>query len=192
MGMRFIVDNGKQYILHDSNRYYLPKDERKPVVFTLGRTNSSVAGLQLSQSWTLSSDEHPIPVTRVRVNKEAKAPYKKAIDEYLHWAWTMTPILEGTMNWESNREASMAAGRMGGGTFRDMLVEEQHEQRTTMVHAFLCELAQSMGNRYWHGMDINNNVSLTSDPKKFRAKFNAWVNHKGTFTRSFEEFRGGK
>ena len=41
-------------------------------------------------------------------------------------------------------------------------------------------------------MDINSNVSLTSDPKKFRAKFNAWVNHKGAFTDSFEEFRGGK
>ena len=192
MGMRFLADNGKQYILHDSNRYYLPKDSNKPVEFTAGRTNSSVAGHRHHAPWTLSSDEHPVPVVRVRVNKEAKAPYKKAIDEYLHWAWTMTPILEGTMNWESNREASMAAGRMGGGTFRDMLVEEQHEQRTTMVHAFLCELAQSMGNRYWHGMAINNNVSLTSDPKKFRAKFNAWVNHKGTFTRSFEEFRGGK
>ena len=189
MGMRFLADNGKQYILHDSNRYYLPKDSNKPVEFTAGRTNSSVAGHRHYAPWTLSSDEHPIPVTRVRVNKQAKAPYKKAIDEYLHWAWTMTPILEGTMNWESNREASMAAGRMGGGTFRDMLVEEQHEQRTTMVHAFLCELADSMGNRYWHGMAINNNVSLTSDPKKFRAKFNAWVNHKGTFTRSFEEYK---
>ena len=96
------------------------------------------------------------------------------------------------MNWESNREARMAAGRMGGGTFRDMLVEEQHEQRTTMVHAFLCELADSMGNRYWHSMDINSNasnVSLTSDPKKFRAKFNAWVNHKGTFTNSYQEYK---
>ena len=192
MGMRFIVDNGKQYILHlVSNRYYLPKDERKPVVFTAGRTNSSVAGHRHYAPWTLSSDEHPIPVTRVRVNKEAKAPYKKAIDEYLHWAWTMTPILEGTMNWESNREARMEAGRMGGDTFRDMLVEEQHEQRTTMVHAFLCELADSMGNRYWHSMAINSviNVSLTSDPKKFRAKFNAWVNHKGTFTNSYQEYK---
>ena len=197
MGTRFIVDNGKQYILcrPDSNRYFLPKDERKPVVFTAGRTNSSVAGHRHYAPWTLSSDEHPIPVTRVRVNKEAKAPYKKAIDEYLHWAWTMTPILEGTMNYESNREARMAAGRMGGDTFRDMLVEEQHEQRTTMVHAFLCELADSMGNnyRYWISpFNINSNVSLTSDPKKFRAKFNAWVNHKGAFTDSFEEFRGGK
>jgi len=197
MGTRFIVDNGKQYILcrPDSNRYFLPKDERKPVVFTAGRTNSSVAGHRHYAPWTLSSDEHPIPVTRVRVNKEAKAPYKKAIDEYLHWAWTMTPILEGTMNYESNREARMAAGSMGGGTFRDMLVEEQHEQRTTMVHAFLCELADSMGNnyRYWISpFNINSNVSLTSDPKKFRAKFNAWVNHKGAFTDSFEEFRGGK
>ena len=197
MGTRFIVDNGKQYILcrPDSNRYFLPKDERKPVVFTAGRTNSSVAGHRHYAPWTLSSDEHPVPVVRVRVNKEAKAPYKKAIDEYLHWAWTMTPILEGTMNYESNREARMAAGSMGGGTFRDMLVEEQHEQRTTMVHAFLCELADSMGNnyRYWISpFNINSNVSLTSDPKKFRAKFNAWVNHKGAFTDSFEEFRGGK
>lgn len=181
MGMRFIVDSGKQYIHQAGNRYYLPKDENKPVVFT----TSKQTGV-----WTLTSDPHPVPVTRIRVNKQAKAPYRKAIDEYLHWAWTMTPILEGTMNWESNREASMVAGRMGGGTFRDMLVEEQHEQRTTMVHAFLCELADSMGNRYWWDSRPNSsNVSLTSDPKKFRAKFNAWVNRKGTFNASFEEYR---
>jgi hypothetical protein len=192
MGMRFIVDSGKQYILNDSNRYYLPKDERKPVVFTAGRTNSSVAGHRHYAPWTLSSDEHPIPVTRVRVNKQAKAPYKKAIDEYLHWAWTMTPILEGTMNWESNREARWDVNTVKGDTFRDMLMDDRHEQRTTMVHAFLCELADSMGNRYWHGMAINNNVSLTSDPKKFRTKFNAWINYMGAFTDSFEEFRGGK
>ena len=189
MGMRFLADNGKQYILHDSNRYYLPKDSNKPVEFTAGRTNSSVAGLKLSQSWTLSSDEHPIPVTRVRVNKEAKAPYKKAIEEYLHWAWTMTPMIEGTMNWDTNRDALRAADHMGGGTFRDMLVEEQHEARTDMLHAFLCELASSVGNRYWGHTNPTTNVSLTSDPKKFRAKFNAWVNHMGTFTRSFEEYR---
>ena len=189
MGMDFIVDGGKQYMRHDSNRYYLPKDPDKPVVFTAGRTNSSIEGFRHRAPWTLTSEPHLLPVTRVRVNKEAKAPYKKAIDEYLHWAWTMTPMLEGTMNWDTNREALQAAGHMGGGTFRDMLVEEQHEQRTTMVHAFLCQLAQGMGNRYWGHTNPTTNVSLTSDPKKFRAKFNAWVNHMGTFTRSFEEYR---
>ena len=178
LGMRFVVDSGKQYIHYANSRYYLPKDEYKPVAFT------SHGG-----TWTLLSDPHPVPVTRIRVNKEAKTPYKKAIDEYLHWAWTMTPILEGTMNWESNREAIWVAKRYGrGAAFRDMLMDDQHEQRTTMVHAFLCELADSMGNRYWSGFS-EKNISLTNDPKKFRTKFNAWINYMGAFNDSFEEYR---
>ena len=68
-------------------------------------------------------------------------------------------------------------------------MDDQHEQRTTMVHAFLCELAQSMGNRYWGDTNPTTNVSLTSDPKKFRAKFNTWVNYMGAFNESFEEYR---
>jgi hypothetical protein len=179
MNMMFIVDGGKQYIRHDSNRYYLPKDTGKPVVFTAGRTGA----------WTLTSEPHPLPVTRVRVNKEKKAPYKKAIEEYLHWAWTMTPMIEGTMNWDTNREATWSANSVKGNTFRDMLMDDQHEQRTTMLHAFLCELASSVGNRYWGHTNPTTNVSLTSDSKKFRTKFNAWVNYMGAFTDSFEEYR---
>jgi len=189
INMDFIVEGGKQYIRHEGNRYYLPKHKDKVVAFTAGRTKSSHPEFTHNAPWVLTSDPHPIPVTRIRVNKEAKAPYKESIDEYLHWAWTMTPILEGTMNWDTNREAIHAASHMGGGTFRDMLVEEQHEQRTTMVHAFLCELAKGMGNRYWGHTNPTTNVSLTSDPKKFRTKFNAWVNHMGAFTDSFEEYR---
>lgn len=193
MGMIFVVDSGKQYIRYEGNRYYLPKDIDKPVVFTTSKQNP-VAGHRHNGAWTLTSDPHPVPVIRVRVNKEAKAPYKKAIDEYLHWAWTMTPILEGTMNWDSNREATRGANAVKGNTFRDMLMDDQHEQRTTMVHAFLTELAQSMGNRYWHDRTGNTfnggiNVSLTSDPKKFRTKFNTWINYYGEFNDSFEEYR---
>lgn len=188
INMDFIVEGGKQYIRHEGNRYYLPKHKDKVVAFTAGRTKSSHPEFTHNAPWVLTSDPHPVPVTRIRVNKEAKAPYKESIDEYLHWAWTMTPILEGTMNWDTNREALHAASHMGGGTFRDMLVEEQHEQRTTMVHAFLCGLADSMGNRYWSGFS-DKNVSLTSDPKKFRTKFNAWINDMGEFNESFEEYR---
>ncbi len=187
MGMKFIVDSGKQYVRCDGNRYYLPKDEYKPVVFTISKQNP-VAGHRHNGVWTLTSDPHPVPVIRVRVNKEVKAPYKKAIDEYLHWAWTMTPILEGTMNWESNREATRCANAVKGDMFLCMLMNEQHEARTDMVHAFLCELADSMGNRYWSGFS-DNNVSLTSDPKKFRTKFNTWINYYGEFNDSFEEYR---
>jgi hypothetical protein len=187
LGMDFIIDSGKQYVRYEGNRYYLPKSADKPVVFTTSKQNT-VAGHRHNGAWTLTSDPHPVPVIRVRVNKEAKAPYKKAIDEYLHWAWTMTPILEGTMDWESNREATWGANTVKGNTFRDMLMDDQHEQRTTMVHAFLCEVADSMGNRYWSGFS-DKNVSLTSDPKKFRTKFNAWINYMGMFNDSFEEYR---
>jgi len=189
INMDFIVEGGKQYIRHEGNRYYLPKHKDKVVAFTAGRTKSSHPEFTHNAPWVLTSDPHPIPVTRIRVNKEAKAPYKESIDEYLHWAWTMTPILEGTMNWDTNREALHAASHMGGGTFRDMLVEEQHEQRTTMVHAFLTRMAESMGNRYWGHTNPTTNVSLTSDPKKFRTKFNAWINDMGEFNQSFEEYR---
>ena len=189
INMDFIVEGGKQYIRHEGNRYYLPKHKDKVVAFTAGRTKSSHPEFTHNAPWVLTSDPHPVPVTRIRVNKEAKAPYKESIDEYLHWAWTMTPILEGTMNWDTNREAIHAASHMGGGTFRDMLVEEQHEQRTTMVHAFLYKLAQGMGNRYWGHTNPTTNVSLTSDPKKFRTKFNAWINDMGEFNESFEEYR---
>ena len=187
MGMIFVVDSGKQYIRYDGNRYYLPKDEHKPVVFTTSKQNP-VAGHRHNGTWTLTSDPHAVPVIRVRVNKEAKAPYKKAIDEYLHWAWTMTPILEGTMDWDSNRAATWGSHAVEGDEFRDMLMDDQHEQRTTMVHAFLCELADSMGNRYW-SLPHRQNVSLTSDPKKFRTKFNTWINHMGAFNDSFKEYR---
>lgn len=187
LGMGFIIDSGKQYVRYEGNRYYLPKSADKPVVFTTSKQNP-VAGHRHNGAWKLNSDPHPVPVIRVRVNKEAKAPYKKAIDEYLHWAWAMTPLLEGTMNWESNREAFWSSNNVRGDAFRDMLLDDQHEQRTTMVHAFLTELAESMGNRYWSGFS-DNNVSLTSDPKKFRTKFNAWVNNMGEFNDSFEEYR---
>lgn len=189
MGMDFIVDGGKQYIRHDSNRYYLPKDPDKPVVFTAGRTNSSIEGFRHRAPWTLTSEPHPLPVTRVRVNKEKKEPFKKAIEEYLHWAWTMTPMIEGTMNWDTNREAMWSANSVKGDLFLCVLMDEQHEARTDMLHAFLCDLAPSMGNRYWGHTNPTTNVSLTSDPKKFRTKFNAWVNYMGEFTDSFEEYR---
>jgi hypothetical protein len=190
INMDFIVEGGKQYIRHEGNRYYLPKHKDKVVAFTAGRTKSSHPEFTHNAPWVLTSDPHPVPVTRIRVNKEAKAPYKKAIDEYLHWAWTMTPLIEGTMDWKSNNNAMAHASWMRGIGFLELLNDTQHEHRTTMLHAFLCRMAESAGNRYWYNSTQSpTNVSLTSDPKKFRTKFNAWVNDMGEFNESFEEYR---
>ena len=190
INMDFIVEGGKQYIRHEGNRYYLPKHKDKVVAFTAGRTKSSHPEFTHNAPWVLTSDPHPVPVTRIRVNKEAKAPYKESIDEYLHWAWTMTPLIEGTMDWKSNNNALSRASYMRGSGFLELLNDTQHEQRTTMLHAFLTRLAESAGHNYWWDTSNNNkNVSLTSDPKKFRTKFNAWINDMGEFNESFEEYR---
>lgn len=194
--LRFVIDAGKQFIRQDIQRYYLPKDSDKEVAFTSGARKADGRGSE----WTLSSKPHPQPVTRVRVNKEEKAEYKTYIDEYLHWAWAMTPLIEGTMTQESNRIAShaeqvmflsrgMAANEQGDSEFRCMLKDEQHPQRTEMLHAFLVDLAASFNNMYWGDNNFSvSNTALTSNPKLFRTKFNTWINAMGDFNETFVEY----
>ena len=114
MGMDFIVDGGKQYIRYDGKRYYVPKDTDKPVKFSTGRTNSSIEGLlprafRHSALWELISEPHLVPVVRTRINKSAKEPYLKGIQEYVHWAWTMTPLLD-------NKDRTFESARKRTGT----------------------------------------------------------------------------
>ena len=194
--LRFVIDAGKQFIRQDIERYYLPKDSDKEVAFTSGVRKADGRGSE----WTISSKPHPHPVTRVRVNKEEKAEYKTYINDYLHWAWAMTPLIEGTMTQESNRIAShaaqvmflsrgMAASEEGDSEFRCMLKDEQHPQRTEMLHAFLVDLAASFNNMYWGDNNFSvSNTALTSDPKLFRTKFNTWINTMGDFNETFVEY----
>ena len=188
MHMLFIVDGGKQYIRYDDKRNFLPKDCSKPVVFTTGKQTAT---------WVLVSKPHPLPVTRIRVNKELKAGFTDNILEYLEWAWTMAPLIEGTMDWHTNMAAQRVASNTSWAMFQDMLMDNQHDQRTTMLHAFLCTVASYYNNRYWHdstGNAINGgvNVSVTSDPKVFRTKFNAWINDRAGFNEQFNEFKDGE
>ena len=183
--LRFVIDAGKQFIRQDIERYYLPKDSDKKVAFTSGVRKADGRGSE----WTISSKPHPHPVTRVRVNKEEKAEYKTYINDYLHWAWAMTPLIEGTMTQESNRIASHAAHSLQGSEFRCMLKDEQHPQRTEMLHAFLVDLAASFNNMYWGDNNFSvSNTALTSDPKLFRTKFNTWINTMGDFNETFVEY----
>lgn len=183
--LRFVIDAGKQFIRQDIERYYLPKDSDKEVAFTSGVRKADGRG----SPWTISSKPHPHPVTRVRVNKEEKAEYKTYINDYLHWAWAMTPLIEGTMTQESNRIASHAAHSLQGSEFRCMLKDEQHPQRTEMLHAFLVDLAASFNNMYWGDNNFSvSNTALTSDPKLFRTKFNTWINTMGDFNETFVEY----
>ena len=180
--MRFDVDSGKQYVSHGGDRHYLPKDKDKTVVLTDRRTPRG--------AWMLTSKPHPSGVIRKRINKEAKKPYKEAITSYLEWVWTMTPILNSDFSWEAKHQARVGCTLQMNdySMFKSALMDEAHEARTHMAVFFLAE--------YHDYLKRNANSTggplkeLTDDPKKFRTRFNAWINCYAGFTESFAEFRG--
>ena len=181
--MRFIVDSGKQYVSHrgDMRRHYLPKDKDKTVVFTDRHTPQ--------EAWAVTSKPHPLPVIRKRVLKEEKKPYKEAITSYLEWVWTMTPMLDNDFSWKATQQARKECrDQMNDySTFRSALMDEAHEARTHMAVLFLANYEGSIKRNMRWGDTI---PPLTDDPKKFRTRFNAWINDYAGFTESFTEFRG--
>jgi hypothetical protein len=208
MNMDFLVDGGKQYIRYDGKRYYVPKDTDKPVKFSTGRTNSSIEGLlprafRHSALWELISEPHLVPVVRTRINKSAKEPYLKGIQEYVHWAWTMTPLLdnkdrtfESARNIRGQVRGYLQSTHASQDKFREVLDNPDHPARTDLVAHFLLSYSDTVRRVGWDDrqrcyVDYSNK-SLTEDPKKFRSAFNTWVNTFAGFIEKFNEYRGGE
>ena len=179
--MSFLVDGGKQYVRYRGERHYLPKDKDKTVVLKDAHTPQC--------AWRLVSKPHPMPVIRTRVLKEEKKPYKEAITSYLEWVWTMTPMLDNDFSWKTTHKARQECRHQMNdySTFRSALMDEAHEARTHMAVSFLADYHGSVKMNTGWGERI---PELTDDPKKFRTRFNAWINCYAGFTESFTEFRG--
>ena len=179
--MSFVVEGGKQYVRYREERHFLPKANNKTVVFKDAHTPQC--------AWRLVSKPHRMPVTRTRVLKEEKKPYKEAITSYLEWVWTMTPMLDNGFPWETTHKAHQECRHQMNdySTFRSALMDEAHEARTHMAVAFLSEYHGSVKRSTSWGQPV---PELTDDPKKFRTRFNSWINCYAGFTESFTEFRG--
>jgi len=193
--MSFVVDSGKQYVRYREERHFLPKDNDKTVVFKDAHTPQC--------AWRLTSKPHPLPVVRKRVNKEEKKPYKEAINTYLEWVWTMAPLL--TTGEPDSR--SVGGGRAHGFSyemmrdtraecrdqmnshtaFRSALVDETEEARTSMAMCFMSDLSNLIMREVNWG---ETPPPLTANPKKFRTKFNTWINDYAGFTETFNEYKG--
>ena len=196
MNMDFLVDGGKQYIRYDGKRYYVPKDTDKPVKFSTGNEPNS-------GGWELISEPHLVPVVRTRINKSAKEPYLKGIQEYVHWAWTMTPLLDNKdRTFESARNIRgqvrdyLQSTHASQDKFREVLDNPDHPARTDLVAHFLLSYSDTVRRVGWDDrqrcyVDYSNK-SLTEDPKKFRSAFNTWVNTFAGFIEKFNEYRGGE
>ena len=191
-GMSFVVDSGKQYVRYREERHFLPKANNKTVVFKDAHTPQC--------AWRLVSNPHPLPVVRKRVNKEEKEPYKEAITSYLEWVWTMAPLLTTEENNQSKGRGHGFSYEMMRATraecrdqmnshtaFRSALADETDEARTSMAMCFMSDLSNLIMREVNWG---ETPPPLTANPKKFRTKFNTWINDYAGFTETFNEYKG--
>jgi len=190
LGMRLIVKSGKQFIQREADSYdstgdYLPKG-------TYDRETSEVVAKPITysrptatcKSWVLTSKPYTLP--RKLVDKERKAEYKQGISEFVEWAWTMVPIIgdeyRKTWNETAIRRRSVSMYAEGGTGFMRLLVDSTNEARFDILCEFIQE-ANDNAHGYWD-RDARRHVRVNpiSDPKKFRAKLNSFINKYGEFT----------
>ena len=190
LGMRLIVKNGKQFIHREADNNegtgdYLPKG-------TYDSATSEVVAKPITysrptatcKSWVLTSKPYTLP--RKLVDKERKAEYKQGISEFVEWAWTMVPIIGNeyrkTWNETAIRRRSVSMYAEGGTGFMRLLVDSTNEARFDILCEFIQE-ANDNAHGYWD-RDARRHVRVNpiSDPKKFRAKLNSFINKYGEFT----------
>ena len=201
----FLIDSGKQYIRHDGKRHYLPKcrtvtskmltmyGSRRGDFFCAEYDNLHVEFTKVVDGdWALTSEPHKVPVTRIRVNKEEKKPYKKAIVSYLEWVWTMAPLLAGDLSYKTITNSRGYCGHYLSdcNLFREALMDESIEERTHLAAVFIAHYASLGGyNRYFSNPSMPP-PNVTEDSKKFRTTFNSWVNDRAGFNETFNEYKG--
>ena len=190
LGMRLIVKNGKQFVQRESYGFlnegtgdYLPKG-------TYDRATSKEVAKPITYSrptatckpWVLTSKPYTLP--RKVVDKERKAQYKQGISEFVEWAWTMVPIIGGgyRTTWGNHYERIRGFTEQGGTGFMQILVDPSNEQRLDILCAFVQE-AHDNAPAHWD-RNLRRHISKDPlvDPKKFRAKLNAYINKNGHFT----------
>jgi hypothetical protein len=184
--------DGKKYIrasvsAGECKTYFLQNTGGRTLTFNSVVSNSLVFR-RVGDLWELISKEIPKP--KRRVDKEAKAALKPAINEFWNWACIVAPMLQPAQDigwWElyhlrtENVQALTAARHACGepthATFhREALTQEGHPARTLVLQSFLI------------GQTHSNNVRAEdTDPAKLRAAFNSWVNRVCEFNKIVTE-----
>jgi hypothetical protein len=192
MGMRLVVDGGKQFIQTDRSdkRDYLPKgksvgydrksDDRKPITYSRESPD---------KPWVLTSKPHLLP--RKVVDKERKAQYKQGINDFVEWAWTMVPIIgdqyKSTREPRYDRRRSVGMTAHGGYKFMSLLVDPTSESRLDILCEFISEVHYNAPRHWDRELKCHVGENPITDPKKFREKLNAFINKHGEFTLIVED-----
>ena len=95
----FDIDNGKQYVILNKTRYYLPKSDYGNYYRRNDETALKVDDKRyleferdMVNGWTIKTDSFTYVPPRVLVDKERKKKFKPAMDSYYNWLLVMAPM----------------------------------------------------------------------------------------------------
>ena len=95
----FVVDNGKQFVILDGTRYFLPKSDYYSWGWHRDKTTvqkDDCKYLEFERSpgegWKVKTNSFTYVPPRVLVDKERKKKFKPAMDSYYNWLLVMAPM----------------------------------------------------------------------------------------------------
>jgi hypothetical protein len=174
----------------DSNKYYwaaeqtfTSRDDKVYLEFEHTEWDCHHTGNK-GTKFVLVHGQHKEPVTRYRIDKQAKKKYGQACKDIVEWAWAMKDLLVDSYqnDWQVREQVREQAGEClnSNSEFCNMLLDGDDERRTPVVAWILGQISTYN----WY----ESHTSVTDDPKKFRRQFNNQVNELAGFKTKHREF----
>jgi hypothetical protein len=172
-------NNGKHFLRYTQGKTFFPKAtalpqqvydavKSKKVYHGRWATLTDKATLLFQRegnAFILLSD--PVPEPMKRIDKDAKAPYAKAIREFREWSLIMAPLL--SYDWRTASDARSALTTWSKGkpeAYRAVILNAEHPQRVNML---ICMVRDVVG---WRQDD----QLRQGDLERIAKGSKAWVN----------------
>jgi hypothetical protein len=201
---RFDIDNGKQFIVLNKTRYYLPKsnygnfyrrdddtapqvDDEKYLEFERDMVNG----------WTIKTNSFTYTPPRMLVDKERKKKFKPAMDSYYSWLCVMAPMFREHLedfpydyNDKTVQARDQAKHKLAREKMEELFAYAKEQDWTDADYIYAFEMkgdhALIIMEDEEHPMRMNMAWSMLldsplfkaheSDRKLFRSHYNRWIN----------------
>jgi hypothetical protein len=200
----FDIDNGKQYVILNKTRYYLPKsnygnfyrrdddtapqvDDEKYLEFERDMVNG----------WTIKTNSFTYTPPRMLVDKERKKKFKPAMDSYYSWLCVMAPMFREHLedfpydyNDKTVQARDQAKHKLAREKMEELFAYAKEQDWTDADYIYAFEMkgdhALIIMEDEEHPMRMNMAWSMLldsplfkaheSDRKLFRSHYNRWIN----------------
>ena len=175
--------NSKDNRWWDKDQVYTKHDDGAYLEFELQEFKNPTTGVW-DTKFKLVHGQHKEPVTRYRIDKQAKKKYGQACKDIVEWAWTMKDLLADSYqnDWQVRNtiRAQCESVLHDKSEFCKMLLDDTDERRTPTVAWILGQMSS-------YSWDTQQ-TTVTDDPQKFRRQFNNQVNELAGFKTKHREF----